>query len=360
MSRIAVLLPGIMGSTLHYDGSGHIEEIWGEDFNQNYRRLLKNPDLLKWTGQVACAKLLETVNVSSLIPFYRQHLWKKTLGLISQLDDFQSPDSVIKCGYDWRPSLTETAPWLVNYLSSQIGAPLGSIRPQAKPKCVFLTHSMGGLLIRVAIGLNLIDPTWIDRIIHIGTPLEGAPVSFRVAFDRTSLPLLNELLHIFHWKNYALFKSNLLHCIRSFPSIYELFPRKELKYIWYSQNAIRNPLEEEYLTPFCRYLAETTHGFLIEAESKIAANKIKVICIYTTIHECKPTEIMYRVQALGPPDLGYKVEEVMLSTVHGDGTVPKDSACGANLSALGKSVFNVEHALLCNSASVVEIMSTIL
>ena len=360
MSRIAVVLPGIMGSILSYNESGHITEIWGEDFNQNYRRLLKNPDLLKWTGQVACAKLLETVNVSSLIPFYKLHLWKKSLELISTINDFQPPGGLIKCGYDWRPSLTETAPWLINHLSDQIGAPLGSVRPQGKPTCVFLTHSMGGLLIRIAIGMDLIHPTWIDRIIHIGSPLEGAPVSFRVAFDRTSLPLLNELLRLFHWKNYALFKNNLLHCIRSFPSIYELFPRKELKYIWYSQSAISNPLEENYLSPFCRYLAETAHSLLAEAERRIVTNKTKTFCIYTAIHESKPTEIMYRIQALGPPDPGYEIEEVMLTTPHGDGTVPKDSASGAGLSALGKSVLNVEHALLCNSASVSEILSTIL
>jgi hypothetical protein len=70
--------------------------------------------------------------------------------------------------------------------------------------------------------------------------------------------------------------------------------------------------------------------------------------------------MIYRVQTLGPPDSGYQVEEVMGTTMEGDGTVPKNSASGHGKSVLEKSVLNVEHAYMCNSSEVADILSTII
>lgn len=50
-NRVAVVVPGIMGSSLFYEeGSGRRTEIWGENFMSNYGRLLSNPTLLRWNG----------------------------------------------------------------------------------------------------------------------------------------------------------------------------------------------------------------------------------------------------------------------------------------------------------------------
>jgi hypothetical protein len=42
--RVAVIVPGIMGSTLRYeDGAGGRTELWGQNFWDNYRRVLVTP-----------------------------------------------------------------------------------------------------------------------------------------------------------------------------------------------------------------------------------------------------------------------------------------------------------------------------
>jgi hypothetical protein len=47
MSRIAVIVPGLLGSRLFY-GSSASAELWGTDVYRNYRRLLGSPRLLEW------------------------------------------------------------------------------------------------------------------------------------------------------------------------------------------------------------------------------------------------------------------------------------------------------------------------
>jgi len=57
--RVAVLLPGILGSSLYYDHSGQRHYIWREDFATNYQTLISNPAVLRWTGRAAKGDLIE-------------------------------------------------------------------------------------------------------------------------------------------------------------------------------------------------------------------------------------------------------------------------------------------------------------
>ena len=52
--RVAVIVPGIMGSVLwDEDATGKRVEIWGENFYDNYRRILTHPELLRGNIQRA-------------------------------------------------------------------------------------------------------------------------------------------------------------------------------------------------------------------------------------------------------------------------------------------------------------------
>ena len=360
MDRIAVVLPGIMGSVLRYHESEKHGEIWGENFIENYHRLIHNPDVLKWTGKTASASLLKTARLSDWVPFVKIELWKNSLEFLAGLKEFRLPSHLIELGYDWRASLIESAKLVSQKLSNHVNAHLDSLRSSSDPQFTFLTHSMGGLVLRIALGLKLINYSWIDRIVHIGSPLKGAAVAFRVAYDRSTLPLLREILRQVHRKNGALFESNLSKCFKSFPSLYQLMPQREIRYLFYSPSVITNPLEETFLPETCRQLAEEAHQKLADAEQYIITHKIKVITIYTAINEDDETELMYRVTAIGPPDTGYRIEETVGKTTLGDGTVPAESASGSVAGAVGKSVLNVKHAYLCNSKKVVELLATII
>jgi hypothetical protein len=360
LARIAVIVPGIMGSVLRYQTTGTHDEIWGANLIENYRRLVQNPDVLKWTGQTANASLLKTIRLADWLPFLKVDLWRNSLEFLTALPEFRPSAHLIEFGYDWRASLIETAKVLAASLTSRVNAPIDSLRTSSHSQFVFLTHSMGGVVVRIALALKLINPTWVDRIIHIGSPLKGAAVTFRVAYERSTLPLLAEILKFAHRKNSALFTRNLLRCFKSFPSLYQLLPPLDVKYLHYSPSVLRNPLEEEFLPAFCRELTEETHRRLVEAEIFIIAHKIKVFTIYTAVNLQNRTDIMYRIRTVGEPEPGYLIEEVIGSTVQGDGTVSAQSASDSEPGALGKSVTNVDHAYLCNSKKVVEILATIL
>jgi hypothetical protein len=360
VGRIAVVVPGIMGSTLHYPGATENVEIWGDDFRLNYARLIKNPQILKWTWQTANARLLKSVSVWNW-PSLKIELWKRILDCLKSFPEFSLSAGLFEYGYDWRAPLAETAKLFAEKLAFQVKASsLNLERLSSQSQLTFVTHSMGGFVVRLALALKHLHPSWVDRIIHIGAPLKGAPVAFRVAYDSCTLPFFNELFMLFHLKNANLFKEVLLDCFRSFPSLYELMPPIEVRYLYYSPSVIKNPLEEDFLPKTYRELAERTHQSLIESERVIIHHKIKVFTIYTAVSIKKQTELMYRVESIASPTPGYQVIELIGKTSEGDGTVSAQSACGSGPGAIGNSVLNVPHADLCNSASVADLLRILL
>src|SRR5215467_466953 len=61
-STRAVIVPGIMGSALTYKG----HEIWGDNLFANIKRLTENPSVLKWDGRRADARLIHTIQISTI------------------------------------------------------------------------------------------------------------------------------------------------------------------------------------------------------------------------------------------------------------------------------------------------------
>jgi hypothetical protein len=361
-TRVAVVVPGIMGSVLYYaNASGQRHEIWSENFLQNYDRLLSNPAVLRWNGRPAESSLLENIYVSHFLPFPKVRIWKKLLQHLEGHGEFRNDDQMLKYSYDWRQSLLETAQHLGQRLDQHANRLIGQQSvPHTDVRFVFLTHSMGGLVVRLALALNVLDPAAIDRIVHIGSPLEGAPVAFHSAYKSGSLPLLKELSDLFHWKNKEDFFSNLLDNVRSFPSIYQVMPPANQNYLFYTWSHRSNPLTEGCMPADKRQLANEAHQRLREAKEMIIKHNIETFSIYTESHHQRDTDLEYRVQQLGAPNPGYEVTAVHARTDRGDGTVPELSAKGSDYSCKPNPVVNVSHAYMCNNKKVVQLLPGIL
>src|SRR5207245_1298552 len=97
--RIAVLVPGIMGSALYYPASGDRRTyIWSEDFRDNYRRLVSNATVLNWSGNVAAAELLENVYVTPIVHLPKRRLWRRVVKFVEDHPEFGQTDRVLKAG----------------------------------------------------------------------------------------------------------------------------------------------------------------------------------------------------------------------------------------------------------------------
>ena len=363
MLRIAVLVPGIMGSILERsDYYGGTQTIWGENLTANYRTLINNPGVLKWADNPADARLMRFVNVDAEIPladwrvpFRKLDIWGRVIQFLNARSDVET---TVEFGYDWRGPLVDSANRLINWLKANGQVDLASERSDDAPPFLFITHSMGGLVVRIAIANGKIHHSWVDKIIHIGTPLKGSPSAFRTAYEGLSLPLFREIFGLVRRKNRAAFEHHLLDCIRTFPSLYHLLPPREVPYLYYSQSSRSNPLRERSMSNEHRSIASECHETLERAQEIIANQRIKVSTIYTEVHAGRQTELEYRVTPLAD-GRGYTVDGVHARSDYGDGTVPADSARG-ELPVRGLSVINVDHMVMCNNDKVVECLSVLI
>lgn len=369
-THVAVVVPGIMGSVLYSDASGRRREIWGENFYNNYKRLADESTLLRWNeGQrPAKSSLLENVYITNVpllnrpIPLAKWRLWGKLLQYLSDHSEFKKDGQTLKYSYDWRQSLLETAKDLGSQLDTHardLVSHQGLSREDLR--YVFFTHSMGGLVVRIALALKVLAPGVVDRIVHIGSPLQGAPAAFRSAFQTGSLPFLREFFDFVRGKKDAdLCFEHLLDNIRTFPSIYQVMPPGSSEYLYYTFNDRFNPFARTNgcISKDKCWHAHEAHKRLAEAEEIVRQHGIKIFTIYGSWHKDE-TDFGYFVEPVGGPNPRYTIIGKPLTRNEGDGTVPKWSAEGSD-SCEQKPLRHIDHATLCNNKFVVEVVDDIL
>jgi hypothetical protein len=348
-STRAVIVPGIMGSALTYKG----HEIWGDNLFANIKRLTENPSVLKWDGRRADARLIHTIQISTILPLPRASLLKRLTAYLSGNPEFSAPDGTIECAYDWRASVIESGEVITRTIQKFYSRSLASPIEDGESRLAVFSHSMGGLVIRAAIANGLIHPTRIDRIVHIGSPLRGAPVAFRTAFEKTSLPLLEEWFTLYHLFRLPHVKPILLDCFRSFPSLYELFPPLPVKYLQYSPILRKNPLEDAFIGPDNKKVATESHRVSQAATRLLVSHSVPVYTIYSI--QVK-TDLEYEVAAMAYPR-GYQIVKVAARDWRGDGTVPEYSAEGDE-TCIKRPVVACKHAFMCNSTKVTDMLKT--
>jgi hypothetical protein len=221
--RIAVVIPGIMGSSLYYPAlDGTREYIWTDRIRDNYTELIHNPPVLAWSGRVATGDLIEAFRATHF-DFPKRNIWKRVLDSLAGHTEFGAPHCVQRIGFDWRQSLVDSGPALVAQIDDHLTRHFPLQRP-ADIRLTFITHSMGGLLLRSAIGSGALRSDRIDRVVHIGAPLEGAAEAFHAAYKGCRLPYLRGVSRLRHWRNSQRFWDLLKAAIQTFPSVYQLMP----------------------------------------------------------------------------------------------------------------------------------------
>src|SRR5215470_14092110 len=234
--NVAVVIPGIMGSCLEYRKSGSAEPIWSESFLDNYKRLANKPAVFKYNEKdpAMAPRLMKFFSLFTL-PKVGWHVWRTSLfgGLLNYLKshrDFSHQQGVVEFPYDWRAKIETTARELRNSLNSSYGVQIH--RSRQPVQLSIITHSMGGLVARVALVDGHIDPSNIRRIVHIAPPLMGSANAFRSLFGGGALPFLNEFVAFCHGqKNGRLALNNLREVMASFPSMYQLMPPRSNKFL---------------------------------------------------------------------------------------------------------------------------------
>ena len=325
-----VLIPGIMGSSLE----GADGDLWGSDFLHNYWQLTSNPTLLHWQGRRAAAQLIEGIRVWHLPVTFT--LWGPVIEKLGS-----AGFTVQRFGYDWRESLLSSSEHLVDWL-----------RERLDPPYRLVTHSMGGLLVRVAIGLGLLRPTAIETLIHVGSPLRGAPSAFAALCGAPSLPLLQQVLRYRYRWRVADYRKILHDAILTFPSVYQLLPEEDHYLLrgttWF------NPLAERVLSDASMTAANAVHDALRVAEQRLTGHP-GVFAVYTTSSDSHDTPLGYRIEVVDDGRPHYRVTETVSETREGDGTVPATHAVMP--SAMPLPVCDVGHSFLCTSRRVAAIVT---
>jgi hypothetical protein len=340
---IVAIVPGIMASTLTQGSS----TLWSNNMLDNYQMIRKNSSLLQWVGKAATAKLWQRVELKP-IPFVGLSLWSRTLKYFVKQNV-----TIVECPYDWRQSLQDSARNIVELLKSSQGITqsLAEPAPGDVTKFDLVSHSMGGLVIRAAIGMHFLHPSWIGKILHLAPPLRGSPAAFRCVVDQTTLPALNEFLRLVHLRNYRQFKRVVYDVFRSFPSIYELMPPQSVNFLYANSGQPMNMGSVTQLDQRLVAAAQTTHKYIAAAELILMNAGIPVSVIYTSLNNNDKTDFGYRFDSQA-----FSIEEVYVSQ-NGDGTVHSDSAT-SSISAFNRPVFDLAHMKFPNTQSVVDLYPT--
>jgi hypothetical protein len=349
VNRIPVLVPGIFGSTLRYGE----RVIWGCALLQSFRDLSSDSGLLTWSGRPAEAEFIETF---CLLPgIGRFDIWSRCIKLLRGENDTIPSEDWVRFGYDWRQSIEASATDLCHVLRDRLNTDVASEPPtHIKERLLVITHSMGALVVRAAIGSGELNTGWLDRIIHVGAPLQGAPAAMRAAFDETEWPFLGRLFGVV-WNPSAFRRSKLICAMeqagRTFDSVYQMIPPATIDYVYQvTGSPLFNPLSPatSKFTQKQLALADSFDRVLRSAERIIKNRHVPLYCLYSKgCDTCIYLHITY-------DDSTYRVLRA-ISVPDGDGTVPSYSAKGDG-AAVSLQVDDVTHDWLCNDKKVVDRM----
>lgn len=279
--------------------------------------------------------------------------------LVAKLRTWQAPQPLYVHTYDWRKPLETSARRLVRVLDEIQGRERAAGR---SPELSFVTHSMGGLLLRSALGLRDRRQPFRDvhRVVFIAPPFRGAigaPYALVVG-ERDGLFSSDE---------------DQRRLARTFPSVYQMTP----SWAGAAVDSDSRPLD---LFDPANWQANVRDGsgfraaFLREAEAfvrgnsrhretrseapllsdrMLAAHAERVLVLCGAGHATHDQLPVQTANARNPNWFDFAGAR---TTAHGDGTVPMISAAvkGVTLAAFDGVA---EHALLCREERVANLVS---
>lgn len=206
MTPVVVLVPGLMGSQLQYQG----DVIWPGPVRQLWLPYGKMAELLQ--EDLVATDVIRDVLISSQYSTLIEDL--NTCGFREDDD----PPTLIVFPYDWRKDNAQAAGKLADLLDGTVAAHNGTAD-------IFLVaHSMGGLISRYYLesgdyaarpGLKA-----VRQLITLGTPHRGSPIALSAARGEEKQLWLNadQVLKIVSDPRY--------------PSVYQLLPPKGEPFAW--------------------------------------------------------------------------------------------------------------------------------
>jgi hypothetical protein len=217
---------------------------------------------------------------------------------------------------------------------------------------------MGGLVVQAAVGLGVIDPESIDRIVYLACPFEGAPAAFGAIYDDGRLPILRELVWLFNRRrNSRAFFTMMMECVRTFPSVYQLMPPLPHRFLFERPGEYFNPFEGTY--GLC--IPQEFHDDVLEAQEALAAGRqlldqrdVLRHHVYGDHHSRRLTPSTFRVR----PHEAAQAFDVLETThsAYGDGTVGRESARGNT----PHPIASVDHARAANDRRVAAILRALI
>ncbi len=286
--RIAILLPGIMGSSLDHNGNPQ----W-IDFRELNRGAIKDDLEINTTG----------VQASGVIKNYYDDFIKHLL----------KTHDVITFPFDWRKSVKGAAGELAKKVESLLEIYNQPIH--------IIAHSMGGLVVRqfmmdsAAIWKRFIDKP-ANKFVMLGTPWLGSYLIMEVLTGHSSRV---KQLAMIDFKNS---KEELLQVFREFPGIFELLP---------IENNTRRPFWESQFWKDRK--AESTEPMVVPLKKDLDHFKKyreAVLDFVTHLSEDDLRDVYYVAGHADQTVYDYKTESrflskkkklVYLATTHGDSSV---------------------------------------
>lgn len=207
MTAVAVLIPGIMGSTLHLGQ----ELVWPgspQELLLPYRKMtqLMRPEL------VASGLILRYTMFST-----------QYQSLIDDLNacDFTTaatPPTLVLYPYDWRKSVEHAADGLADLLDG------ANAQHGAAAEISLIAHSMGGLVARhyLESGRFTTRPAYaaVRRLVTLGTPHRGSPLALTAAMGKEKRLFLSAD------------QVRELASDPRYPSLYQLLPPRGEPFVW--------------------------------------------------------------------------------------------------------------------------------
>jgi hypothetical protein len=351
--HFALVIPGILGSCLRYQVTG--QDLWTEDFSSNYLRLARDYPLFQYTpGRRADpTAILKTAHFLGL-PV--KGIFGRVLDCLHGHPRFSHRDGVLEFPYDWRGDLLETAEMLGTSLRQRFGA------DPEKWTCriTVVTHSMGGLVARIALVSGALPPATVAQMVHIAPPFAGSASAFRSVYRDVRFPLTRPLLDLIWRKNRNLAQLQFRRVMATFPAAYQCMPPETDPYLYIGSAKTVNPFGpgQSVVSPAMKAAAAKASEAIRKSVAVITESRVPVDTIRSDLRSGK-TDLEYRVFDEG--DRYDVMDPLPYRDTPGDGTVSMDScAYHGDDAATLHDLLGLEHAFMCDQKAVVRELRTIL
>ena len=290
-----IILPGVMGSEMFYNGS----KIW-ESANVNYLKC--NADGTSYYDEVVPG------NQNHKAQGTYKHLYNRLSNAFPT-----NKYSVEYFPYDWRMSCKKSAEKLNQHINNK-----GYV------DVVIVAHSMGGLVASSYIAMGNNQKNKVKKLITLGTPFLGAPESINVYMNGLNLGWIEELV----------INNDIKTITPNLTSMYELFPTKkanqyktkDILTVGSSNTTDYSALKQTFYSKLNNYNgnrlteAEQMHDELFTGNSHITSQVDSYYIYGTGINTVTNIEVIYNSTN------GSINTCIFNEDTNGDGTVPTWSA----------------------------------